>query len=506
MARLPAITPEVLPGLRDALHRFVASELQAHGVSGGRERLPGLLQERPVIEFMQWLDATALRLGLKLQDAAASGEDETPVRHADDVGVVVAEPPAAQAGCRLTLRLANATAGAGYEQPVDELVSADDGRRYRLVTVHGLDGSGLVFDADASRLTGSPQAHVGRGEDVAFPASFRALDEAEDAALHAGQIVLLVNPDPRSLWKQREPDVALGLRKPHAVSFNQTIDGARLVAASLRGRSHANAGAFREDDVAVSTDRDGRWLVAAVADGAGSAALSRRGSEIATQRAVSALVDQLEVIEHRLRAQGAALDDIDAAACAQLAPQLLAAFAEALAAVGDDLQRQARALHVDDAALATTLMLVAVRPCGAQRLVAGYWVGDGALALFDPSAPSLRLLGNPDSGEYAGQTRFFHPSASALDVEGVRPRFQCALVPASTKVVAMTDGVSDPKFASTRALQDAGVWQRWYADDLIAADAPDGPGRSVIEAAALLRYLGFWCPGEHDDRTLAIID
>jgi hypothetical protein len=52
-------------------------------------------------------------------------------------------------------------------------------------------------------------------------------------------------------------------------------------------------GAFRDDDYALHADPNSGWHVLAVADGAGSAQYSRRGSQLAVQTSVPFVAQQL---------------------------------------------------------------------------------------------------------------------------------------------------------------------------------------------------------------------
>nr|WP_153041878.1 PP2C family serine/threonine-protein phosphatase [Xanthomonas floridensis] len=422
---------------------------------------------------------------------------------ATDATLFVA-PASSAPATALRWRFANATAGSAY---VGQAAPVSDPQRpaqlYRLMAVEGLQGSGLGFDAASGVLSGVPSAATATGEEMHFTARFLPLDAVAGTTLQAGVASLLVNPDPRALWKQREPDAALGLRKPHTATAHARIDGAYAIAASVRGRSHANTGSFREDDVAIATDRDARWLVCAVADGAGSAPLSRRGSELLTRHVVATLAAHLEGVEFWARQQGLQWQH-HADLLPRLQPRLLDAMHASLASASQALLGHASLLGVDEGALASTLMLTAVRPCGAQSLVLSYWIGDGAAATYDADSGALQVLGQADAGEYSGQTRFFLSDALAGDTQAaVHARMRCVWLPAGAKVILMSDGVSDPKFGTERALQDPAHWQQWWQTDI----AP--PLAAVQDIAALpealVAYLGFWYPGEHDDRTLLIL-
>ncbi len=66
-----------------------------------------------------------------------------------------------------------------------------------------------------------------------------------------------------------------------------------MVAASQRGRSHAIEGKPRDDDFALYFDEESEWYVMIVADGAGSAKYSRKGSQIACNTVMSVCKEKL---------------------------------------------------------------------------------------------------------------------------------------------------------------------------------------------------------------------
>ena len=68
----------------------------------------------------------------------------------------------------------------------------------------------------------------------------------------------------------------------------------QVIAASRRGRSHANKGDFRDDDFSLGFCKDTGWVLVTVADGAGSAKFSRKGSQLATETAQSRLTNALK--------------------------------------------------------------------------------------------------------------------------------------------------------------------------------------------------------------------
>ena len=77
-------------------------------------------------------------------------------------------------------------------------------------------------------------------------------------------------------------------------------------------------------------------------------------------------------------------------------------------------------------------------------------------------------------------------------------------------LLLMTDGVSDPMFETDVNLNSPAKWDELW--DTLAKGFPSDniPGVDLSddnEAAKdqLLRWLDFWSPGNHDDRTIAIL-
>ena len=72
----------------------------------------------------------------------------------------------------------------------------------------------------------------------------------------------------------------------------------------------------------------------------------------------------------------------------------------------------------------------------------------------------------------------------------------------------MTDGIYDPKFVVEANLDKIEKWQEFLADlqgnndEKVFVDF--NPANSEI-ASQLSAWMDFWSPGNHDDRTLAIV-
>ncbi len=115
--------------------------------------------------------------------------------------------------------------------------------------------------------------------------------------------------------------------------------------------------------------------------------------------------------------------------------------------------------------------------------------------LTGPGPEPVKLLGSPDGGEYAGQTRFL--DRAILASADFSKRVSLGLFDQPQALLLMTDGVSDPYFDTEQQMRDPARWQRLW-QDLQAPLAEPAP------EAALLDWLNFWSPGNHDDRTLAL--
>jgi len=105
-------------------------------------------------------------------------------------------------------------------------------------------------------------------------------------------------------------------------------------------------------------------------------------------------------------------------------------------------------------------------------------------------------MGAPDSGEFAGQTRFL--DAAALADSNFGHRIRIGYFQEVEAVILMTDGVSDPRFETDNALKDPARWDALWQEltPVLAGEEPD---------RALADWLGFFSPGHHDDRALALL-
>jgi hypothetical protein len=236
-------------------------------------------------------------------------------------------------------------------------------------------------------------------------------------------------------------------------------EGLRLIGARARGKKHKHEGTNCDDWFHFHVS--GRWTIIAVSDGAGSKKFSRVGAKVACEKAVELLAGDLE--DHRLKQRedwaAGALNRDDATGvfseedlefvqnalhrAMQGAHKALVAAAEERAE--SDAHKNVlggRNLEADD--LSATLLLAVHTQVddgnGGRSFVLTCQVGDGMLCAVDRRG-ALNLLGEPDSGEFAGQTDFL-TSRNKLERNSLSRNTHGFVGPLQALLV-MTDGVAD---------------------------------------------------------------
>jgi Protein phosphatase 2C len=150
---------------------------------------------------------------------------------------------------------------------------------------------------------------------------------------------------------------------------------------------------------------------------------------------------------------------------------------------------------------ATTLIFTIAKKFEFGWFVAAIAVGDGGVAVYRHGG-GVDILNRVDSGDFAGQTRFLTMSRIWADGEEILGRILFDIVPEFTAIVAMSDGVSDPKFSSENAFLDAETWDQFWAGLSGEVGLTKDNARADQE---LLEWLNFWAVGNHDDRTIVIL-
>ncbi|MDR3323043.1 MAG: protein phosphatase 2C domain-containing protein [Zoogloeaceae bacterium] len=387
-------------------------------------------------------------------------------------------------------------------EPFDaEIMIEPHSAKPQLVDIRFENDMGLTVSPPHWRIQGTPTRSGEFTLDVVY-------SNTEGGQTYVGKLPLVINPDPKTLWKDEpsgDANSTLFWKEDNVHQCVQSQD-AKIVAARRRGRSHAHKGTCCDDDFFIEVDPVHGWHLAIVADGAGSAKFSRHGSKVATDAAAAFLKQALAATAgEELRKASA-----DYANSPPLDPQ--SAKGQTLrnclyVTLGHAAHAAVKALHkaVDEhpeishvKELSTTLLIGLARKIGTRWFCAAYWVGDGAVGVYRENR-DIVLLGDADSGEFSGQTRFL--AAEEVQQESLLRRLRFVVVEDMTAFVLMTDGVSDPKFPSEMKLGELAEWNALWQDiDRAARLHEEGDADS-----RLLDWLNFWATGEYDDRTIAII-
>ncbi len=314
------------------------------------------------------------------------------------------------------------------------------------------------------------------------------------------EYAIFLNPDPRSLWKDLPSDPNLPYQK--STHDSECVSGpkVRLVAASVRGRSHAHEGTFRDDHFLISHD-DG-WHFLAVSDGAGSAKFSRKGSAIACETVWQQTFAEIGKLDQILLQQPES--GIQAAAKQGIGGELYRVFGNAGRTAFQNINHEANEPSEDNVSpakindFAATLIYCVFKKFKFGWFIAAFAVGDGGVAVYRRER-GVKILNKADGGEYAGQTRFATMPHIWESEEQIRTRIQVDTMSDFTAIVAMTDGVSDPKFGTEKNFGDTKNWHQFWDDVSQAVD-----WKSPAADEQWLKWLDFWSAGNHDDRTIAI--
>ncbi|SMC28357.1 Protein phosphatase 2C [Andreprevotia lacus DSM 23236] len=385
--------------------------------------------------------------------------------------------------------LPNCKAGSPYSARMEGLDKT--GRQIRVAHVKFPDGFGLTFDPATQMVSGHPLLDGEFDLDLQWSYA-EALNEGKTS----GTCQLIVNPDPRSLWKVLEPAGDLPYRKAHldqkllrGTSFN-------IAAASRRGRSHEHGGSFRDDDFFIADDTTSGWSVLIVADGAGSAKSSREGSRIAVQTAGVQLTESLAGVFGQTISNHLASWDTDPASQNAIGTEFHYFFHKMAHTTVQAIEQEAQVQNAQARDYATTLLVAAVKKEGPSTFLATFWMGDGAIAAYGPKG-TVKLMGTPDGGEFAGQTRFL--DRNALADQGFGKRVRVGRLPNISAIILMTDGVSDPYFETDNGLADETKW------DALWNEIQPHLEQETSSALNLLEWLHFFKQGHHDDRTIALL-
>ncbi|PQV63581.1 Protein phosphatase 2C [Abditibacterium utsteinense] len=274
----------------------------------------------------------------------------------------------------------------------------------------------------------------------------------------------------------------------HEAQDEATLEGPwRLAAASVRGKLHAHRAGWREDAFrhGLANAADGAYSVVVVSDGAGSAPLSRVGSNLLCQTVLDFLRPALE--------KSAPLSS-DSKELAERDLPLLRGLLVESARLGLQKMREEaahRSRPLSD--FASTLLILVRREWNGQQLCAALQSGDGGIALWNDD-DTLTLLGAADHGEHSSETRFL--TSSGMEDE-LAARVKFSIRPNLRATAVMTDGVADDFFPETVRFPE-------LFQSVLPLFAENNAPSAGSSSAALLQWINYEKKGSSDDRALVV--
>jgi len=376
----------------------------------------------------------------------------------------------------------------------------------------GLEQYGLSYDNENETIKGTPT----QSGDFKIKMKFRVSGEAEDSVLNEKPISLVINADPKSLWKNIASDIDKDDKwklknywKPDNIEDFQPLGEKHIVVASKRGRSHANVGSFREDDYAFKHFETTGWSIVCVADGAGSAKLSRQGSKIAcdsiityfTENFNAEILSQFDKLinEHHQHNKEETPKELNLFLYNNIGKATLSAHKK-LEEFANKLETPIKDFH-------STLIFAMFKKYEFGYAVLSFGVGDCPIGLLNKDVTEIKLMNWLDVGEFGGGTRFI-TMPEIFSSDKFPTRFGFKIIEDFSYLMLMTDGIYDPKFVVEVNLEKIEKWKEFIEDlggnntDKIKVELN---ATNTEIAKQLSEWMDFWSPGNHDDRTLAIV-
>jgi hypothetical protein len=399
--------------------------------------------------------------------------------------------------------LPNGTVNKPYEAKIDFVqLGWNDFSEYK---IENLENTGLSFDDEKKLLSGNPEI----SGDLKIKLFFKIEGESEEAPFNEKVMTVIINPDPKSLWKNLESDQDASFAKEDNVAISSSFLDKKIVAASKRGRSHANVGSFREDDFAFKNFATNGWSVLAVSDGAGSATLSRKGSQLACNILVEYFEENLE--KENLKEFDEILfnhyQKTDPELSKKISHFVYNALLKAAHFVNQKIEEFAIANKEELKKFHATLIFALVKKYDFGYAVLTFGVGDCPIGLLNKDLTEISLMNAIDVGEFGGGTRFI-TMPEIFQSDKLSSRFGFKLVEDFSYLMLMTDGIYDPKFVVEANLEKMEKWNEFLLDlkgNNQENAKVDFENENADVAGQLLNWMDFWSPGNHDDRTLAII-
>lgn len=372
--------------------------------------------------------------------------------------------------------------------------------------IEGLENAGeLSFDKALGKITGTPK----NSGEFKLIFKFKLKAQSEDSPFNERQISFIVNPNPKSLWKDLPSDTTDTYWKEDNETIYSKLGDRQLVVSSKRGRSHANVGSFRDDDFAYTHIESNGWSVVAVSDGAGSAKISRYGSKLACQTIVDYFIDKLN--DEFSASFSKLIEDNHNTPSDEIKKELSLSIYNLIGGAANQthktLNEYATTNNFTLNDLNSTLIYTIFKTFSFGTVVLSFGVGDCPIAHLSKDLSEVKLLNWLDVGEFGGGTRFI-TTTEIFASQKFASRINFKIIENFGYLFLMTDGIYDAKFVVEANLEKLETWKEFVAD-------LNGNNESSIKVNLeennpnlcneLSEWMDFWSPGNHDDRTLAIV-
>lgn len=355
------------------------------------------------------------------------------------------------------------------------------------------------------------------------------------------QVHILINADPKSLWKTIDPPKEGPFFKDNTDFSFEKINNRISLGASIRGKSHAQKGTFRDDDFEIHAWENG-WVLQVVSDGAGSAEYSREGSKIACKSVLSKISEFIDseklqlledlivelqskkdtskehAVEEISDLKGNIIDDTNKTSeeknnCKlnnkgeniindNVIKKKVSGLVHELTVIPAyfaflEIKKLAEETNNTIKKFSTTILFTISKEFEFGTIVISFSIGDGAIAVITEKEGILLM--KPDGGEYSGQTRFITCNELFKDPK-INDRSNLRLFKDKLEaIILMTDGISDPKFETDNNLMNSEMWLKFWADLKPILNKDEPCEKEIIE------WMDFHEKGEYDDRTLTIL-
>ncbi|MGJ8550927.1 protein phosphatase 2C domain-containing protein [Winogradskyella wichelsiae] len=382
----------------------------------------------------------------------------------------------------------------------------------------GLEKVGLKFNQTTMTIKGIP---IDSG-DFEFDILFKVIGQNDSIKDNIRIMNFVVNPDPKSLWKNLPSDREAVFWKEDDYSSFDKLGEKSIITCSKRGRSHQNVGSFRDDHEAYKYYKKTGWSIVSVSDGAGSAPLSREGSKMACNSVIEYFDNHLS-----FRDLIGFEDEIENFSETKDEERWNLAKTKAVKSIYKSITFTHNRIHAKAEEILketplvfeqkkykypaeyfhSTLIVSIFKKFKIGYVILTFSVGDCPIGIVNQDRSKAKLLNWLDVGEFGGGTRFVtQPEIFHSDRMG--SRFSIQIESDFSFLFLMTDGIYDAKFEVEANLEKTDKWLE-FISDLEGANETgvkiDFEENAEESLKSLSNWMDFWSKGNHDDRTLSII-